>query len=111
MAFNARHLFETIFVENVVFRVNLLCVCVCGGAYRSVSPRIVIIFTVAILAQGTSWAVAVTQAFFGTGSILGGPAKLCPGVKVFNVFRVRPAIATRANLPDFRRQSGPDSWE
>ena len=26
--------------------------------------------TVAILAQGTSWAVAVTQAFFNTGSIL-----------------------------------------
>jgi len=47
-----------------------VCVYVCG-AHRSVSPRVVLIVTVAILAQGTSWAVAVTQAFFGTGSILG----------------------------------------
>ena len=31
------------------------------------------VFTVAILAQGTSWAVAVTQAFWVMGSIPSGP--------------------------------------
>ena len=35
----------------------------------SLDSRLHSVFTVAILAQGTSWAVAVTQAFLGLGSI------------------------------------------